>query len=114
MITVNNVCKKYGSKCVVSDVCASFAENSLTSIIGPNGAGKSTLLSIMSRLIIPDSGSIMIDGKIIEDWDKQELSKVISILKQENRTEIKITVYELVSFGRFPYSQGNLTDEDTK
>lgn len=114
MIEIKNLSKKYRSKYVVKDVSTQFPDGKITCIIGPNGAGKSTLLSMVSRLTQADEGEVFIDGKPINSWDKKELSKTLSILKQENNTNIKLTVYELVSFGRFPYSNGNLTAEDKK
>ena len=114
MIEIKGLSKKYRSKYVVKDVTTEFPDGKITCIIGPNGAGKSTLLSMMSRLSTPDEGEVFIDGKSIKEWDKQELSKTLAILKQENNTNIRLTVYELVSFGRFPHSQGKLTSEDKK
>lgn len=114
MINIKNISKKYNSKSVLNNISVEFPENSLVSIIGPNGAGKSTLLSIMSRLISADNGDVIIDDKSISDWDINELSKTISILKQSNHTNLKLTIYELVSFGRFPYCGGRLTDVDKK
>lgn len=114
MIEIKNLSKKYRSKYVVKDVSTQFPDGKITCIIGPNGAGKSTLLSMVSRLTQADEGEVFIDGKPINSWDKKELSKTLSILKQENNTNIRLTVYELVSFGRFPYSNGNLTTEDKK
>lgn len=114
MIEIKNLSKQYRSKYVVKNVTTTFPDGKITCIIGPNGAGKSTLLSMISRLTTPDEGEILVDGKPIHSWDKKELSKTLSILKQENNTNIRLTVYELVSFGRFPYSNGNLTVEDKK
>lgn len=114
MIEIKNLSKKYKDKYVVDNVTTTFPEGKITCIIGPNGAGKSTLMSMMSRLTPMDNGSVVIDGKELHHWNKNELSKTLSILKQENSTNIKLTVYELVSFGRFPYSKGNLTTEDKK
>lgn len=114
MIEIKNISKKYRGKYVVKDVSAIFPEGKITCIIGPNGAGKSTLLSMVSRLAEADEGEVFVEGKSLKDWDKKELSKTLSILKQENNTNIRLTVYELVSFGRFPHSNGKLTDEDRK
>mgnify|MGYP002228272381 CR=1 FL=1 len=77
-------------------------------------SGKSTLLSIMSRLLKRDSGEVLLDGKDILDWDNKELAKKIAILRQSNNINIRLTIRELVSFGRFPHSQGNLKEEDYK
>ncbi|MGY4713483.1 iron ABC transporter ATP-binding protein [Bacillus amyloliquefaciens] len=112
MVEVKNVSKQYGGKTVLEKTSLSIQKGRLTSFIGPNGAGKSTLLSIMSRLIKTDSGEITVDGQEIGVCKSNDLAKKISILKQTNQINIRLTIKDLVSFGRFPYSQGKLTDED--
>ena len=114
MIEVKNITKVYGNKKVVDNVSLNIQEGKITSFIGPNGAGKSTLLSIMSRLLKRDSGKVLVDGKDILKWDNKELAKKIAILRQSNNINIRLTIRELVSFGRFPHSQGNLKEEDYK
>ncbi|MCU6712541.1 ABC transporter ATP-binding protein [Paenibacillus sp. J5C_2022] len=112
MIEVKGVSKAYGGKKVVDAVSLKIKEGAITSFIGPNGAGKSTLLSLMSRLQTKDAGQVLIQGKDVADWNSTELAKTISILKQSNHLTLRLTVRELVSFGRFPYSQGKLTKQD--
>jgi iron complex transport system ATP-binding protein len=84
----------------------------ITSFIGPNGAGKSTLLSMVSRLADKDEGEVLIEGVELGKWKSNDLAKKISILKQANHINVRLTVKDLVGFGRFPYSQGRLTKED--
>ncbi|QJC94936.1 Petrobactin iron-siderophore ABC transporter ATP-binding protein PbtP [Bacillus mojavensis] len=112
MVEVKNVSKQYGGKVVLEETSVTIQKGKITSFIGPNGAGKSTLLSIMSRLIKKDSGEIFIDGEEIGTCDSKELAKKMSILKQANQINIRLTIKDLVRFGRFPYSQGRLTEED--
>ncbi|MGL5356842.1 MAG: ABC transporter ATP-binding protein [Cetobacterium sp.] len=114
MIKIKNVSKKYRGKYVVNDVSTDIPEGKITCIIGPNGAGKSTLLNMISRLTPLESGEIIIDGKNLESWDKSELAKTMATLKQENTTNVRLTVYELISFGRFPHSGGRLNAEDKR
>lgn len=114
MVIVKNLSKKYGNKHVIEDVSVKIEKGKITSFIGPNGAGKSTLLSMVSRLIDKDSGEVLIDNREISTVKSSELAKKISILKQSNFINLRLTVRELVSFGRFPYSQGRLTKEDWK
>ncbi|MFY0761569.1 ABC transporter ATP-binding protein [Metabacillus dongyingensis] len=114
MVEVSKVSKRYGNKNVVEDVSILVEKGKITSFIGPNGAGKSTLLSMVSRLIKKDTGQVFIDGTDIGEWKSNDLAKKISILKQSNHLNIRLTIRDLVSFGRFPYSQGNLTKEDMK
>lgn len=112
MMEMQNVSKKYGDKLVVSKIQLPIKPQQLTAFIGPNGAGKSTLLSMMSRLLEKDTGAIYLDGSEVKVWKSEELSKKLSILKQSNGISLKITVRELVAFGRFPYSKGRLKTED--
>ncbi len=114
MIEIKNISKSYGDKNVVDNVSTLIREGKITAFIGPNGAGKSTLLSVISRLIPKKSGEVIIDGRRIEEWKDSELAKKISILKQSNNINIRLTVEDLVAFGRFPYSQGKLTKEDER
>ncbi|CAH0529874.1 iron ABC transporter ATP-binding protein [Vibrio hippocampi] len=112
MIKVNGLSKKYDDKYVVKNASALFPLGEVTSIIGPNGAGKSTLLSMASRLTQSDAGTVVIGDKPLSQWDTQELAKHLAVLRQSNNINMRFTVRELVSFGRFPYSQGRLNEED--
>ncbi|MCP3808224.1 ATP-binding cassette domain-containing protein [Paenibacillus sp. Lou8.1] len=114
MVEVKNVTKRYGNKNVVDQVSVTVPKGTITSFIGPNGAGKSTLLSMISRLTDSDEGEILIDGQVVSLTKSEELARKISILKQTNDVNIRLTVKELVSFGRFPYSKGRLNSEDRK
>ncbi len=114
MIQAANLIKKYSDKTVVKDVTVNIKKGKITSFIGPNGAGKSTVLSMITRLMKKDGGEILIEGKRLEDWGSKELSKKMAILKQSNNINLKLTIRELVGFGRYPHSEGRLTEEDNK
>lgn len=107
-----NVTKKYDETPVVDDVSVTIKQGQITSFIGPNGAGKSTLLAMISRLIAKDEGEVKIGDKDITKTKSRELAKKLAILKQSNEMNARLTVRELISFGRFPYSQGRLSAED--
>lgn len=112
MIELKNISKSYNKKSIVSNLNLIFPKNKLISLIGPNGAGKSTVLSLISRLLKPDNGEIYIDGKNINSYKENILAQKISILKQQNNLNLRLSIEELVSFGRFPYSQGRLNSQD--
>ena len=109
---VKDLIKKYDGKTVVDSVSFQLPEKSVISMIGPNGAGKSTVLNILSRLITRDSGVVDFQGTDITKWKSRELSKRLAILTQQNNIQMKLTVRELVAFGRFPYSGSRITPED--
>ena len=103
---IKNLSKQYDGKTVVDDVTFHIPKGKVISMIGPNGAGKSTVMGIISRLIARDSGMVDFDGRDIGKWNNRELAKRLAILTQSNNIQMKLTVRELVAFGRFPYSGG--------
>lgn len=111
-IVLEHIDKHYHEKPVVRQVSLEIAEGQFTAFIGPNGAGKSTLLGIISRLISPDSGQVSLDGQNLQQMKNAEIARKMAILKQANHTELRLSVEDLVAFGRFPYSRGHLTAQD--
>lgn len=109
---ITEISKQYDGKTVVDHVSLEIPKGKVLSLIGPNGAGKSTVMGMISRLIARDSGIVDLDGKDVLQWKSKELSKHLAILTQSNQIQMKLTVRELVAFGRFPYSGGRITAED--
>lgn len=114
MIAFQNIHKQYGDKLILDDISDKIHPGKITALIGTNGAGKSTLLSIMSRLLEKDKGQVSLFDKELSQFKNNDLAKKLSILRQTNQVDLKLTVRELVSFGRFPYSKGRLNKEDHK
>ena len=111
---VKEITKRYDGKAVVDGVSFEIPKGKVLSLIGPNGAGKSTVMGMLSRLIARDSGLVDFEGTEITRWKSRELRKRLAILTQANNVQMKLTVRELVAFGRFPYSGGRLTQEDNE
>ncbi|WP_163543438.1 ABC transporter ATP-binding protein [Occultella kanbiaonis] len=115
MITLTNVRKSYGDEVTIGPVDLQIPTGGITALVGPNGAGKSTLLTMIGRLMGMDEGAIEIAGFDVASTASKDLAKIVSILRQENHFITRLTVRQLVGFGRFPYSKGRLTQhcEDT-
>ena len=113
-MNIVDLMKDYDGKTVVNSVSFEIPKGKVLSLIGPNGAGKSTVMGMISRLIAKDSGKINFEGKDLSKWKSKELAKKLAILTQHNQVQMKLTVRELVAFGRFPYSENRLTLEDQK
>lgn len=109
---VRDLTKSYGDTLVVDHVDIDFPEGRLTAMIGPNGAGKSTIMGMISRLTERDGGSVELMGRDILQWRSKDLARQLAILTQSNNVSMKLTVQDLVSLGRFPYSGNHLTRED--
>ncbi|OOV92823.1 iron ABC transporter ATP-binding protein [Pseudomonas sp. MF4836] len=112
MITVHDLHKAYGAKNVLRAVDTQFPSRRLTSLIGPNGAGKTTLLMMIARLMEPTRGEIRLDGQRVSDIPIGAYARRVATLRQSPDFNLRLTVDELVAFGRFPYSRGALTQED--
>ncbi len=112
MIELSNISLSYGRTEVLNNVNLTIREQGLTSVIGPNGAGKSSLLSVLNRLQKPSAGEVRIDGSRIDQMDNNTLAKRLSILRQDNQINARISVRDLVCFGRFPYHKGRPTADD--
>ena len=111
-IHIEHLSKSYGEKTVVNDVTLELPHAQVISLIGPNGAGKSTVLGMIARLVARTSGSVQVLGCDVQAWDSRELAKQLAILTQANHLQMKLTVRELVSFGRYPHAGSALGQED--
>lgn len=103
-----------GTKVVRENLNLHLRNGELTCLLGANGAGKSTLLRTLNGYIPALKGSIVLDGKELSAYSEKELAKKISIVLTERIDDAFITVFELVSLGRSPYTGyfGTLTAED--
>ncbi len=112
MITLRGVRKEYSTDVAIGPVDLEIPAGGITALVGPNGAGKSTLLTMIGRLLGLDEGSIEIAGHDITATPSKALARIVSVLRQENHFVTRLTVRQLVGFGRFPYSRGRLTMAD--
>lgn len=115
MITLDAVRKQYRSSTDTVDIGPLDLEipaGGVTALVGPNGAGKSTLLTMVGRLNGIDEGAIEVAGYDVSSTASKDLAKILSVLRQENHFITRLTVRQLVGFGRFPYSKGRLTALD--
>lgn len=113
-IELRGVEKHYAGRHVLGPIDLAIEPGGVTALIGANGAGKSTMLTIIGRLLEADSGRVEVGGLDVRLARSRELAKVVSILRQENHFMARLTVEQLVTFGRFPHSAGRLTQADRR
>ena len=65
LLKIENITKRYSGHTALDDVSLSIPKGSIYGLLGPNGAGKTTLLRIINRIIMPDAGRVLLDGKEI-------------------------------------------------
>ena len=107
---------RHGVKTVAEGISGSILSGQLTCLLGPNGVGKSTLLRTLSAFQPKIEGSILIEGKEIETFSDKELSRLIGVVLTEKPDVRNMTVRELVSLGRSPYTGfwGTYSKEDLR
>lgn len=93
----------YRHHAIVHDVCLTIPQGKMTVLAGANGSGKSTLLSTIARMLKPLGGSVLLDGKAIHQQPTKAVSRQLGILPQSPLVPEGLTVFELVSRGRFPW-----------
>ena len=105
---------KHGVITVAEDINGTICSRELTCLLGANGVGKSTLLRTLSAFQPKIQGEIMIGGRDLSDWTDKELSRLIGVVLTEKLDVRNMTVRELVSLGRSPYTGfwGTYSKED--
>lgn len=113
-IEARNICVSYQKKMILDQLSTTLPDKKMTCIIGPNGCGKSTLLKSLARIIPVSSGEILLDGQAITDLPTKKIAKHLTLLPQILESIPGTTVYELVSYGRFPHQKylGGLSKKD--
>lgn len=113
---VKNLTFGYGAEPVLKDISFKVADGKITTLLGANGCGKSTLFYIMTKNLVPDSGSVLLNGTDIREMGLRDFARQVSIVHQNNTASQDITVEKLVSYGRTPYMHmmKGFTDEDEK
>ncbi|MDQ0230358.1 ABC transporter ATP-binding protein [Metabacillus malikii] len=104
----------YEQELIVKELNIEIPDRKITALVGANGSGKSTILKTIARLMKPKSGTITIDGKAIHTQKTKDIAKQLAILPQNPIAPEGLTVYELVTFGRYPHQKGmaSLTNTD--
>lgn len=105
MFAVDSISIRYDQKTIIHDFSFQVKEGEVVSIIGPNGSGKSTLLKAVSRQLSYFKGIVELDGITLKSITAKQAARKMCMLSQKNLAPADMTVYELVSFGRYPHKK---------
>lgn len=104
-IVLERLSAGYGKQIIVDGVNLTIEHGKMTVLVGANGSGKSTLLTTIARLLTPLEGCVRLDGKIIHDQPTKVVARQLGMLPQSPLLPDGLTVFELVSRGRYPWQR---------
>lgn len=90
---------------VIQDVSLTLAKGELVALIGPNGAGKSTLLRLLTGFLKPVAGRCILDGKSLDAWGQQPLSRHRAVMRQQTQLGFDWQVEAVIAMGRTPWGR---------
>ncbi len=102
-IKVSEVEVVYDADPVVAGITFQVHQGEFVGLIGPNGSGKSTLLRVISRVLSPRKGTVLIDGRFASVYGREELARRLAVVTQESQLHFDFTVAEVVRMGRIPH-----------
>jgi iron complex transport system ATP-binding protein len=94
----------YEDEPALTNISFSIGAGQLVALIGPNGSGKTTLLRILLGHLSPSAGEVLLDNRRLQDYAPKQLAKTIAYVSQRTGLNFPLTVFELVSLGRFPHA----------
>lgn len=105
ILATENLDLSYDDIQIVKKLNLQIPTSKITAIIGSNGCGKSTTLKALARILAPKNGTVYLDGKAISKQSTKEIAKKMAILPQRPEAPSGITVFELITYGRFPHQK---------
>jgi len=103
VLELRNVSYAYADAPAVRDVSVSIGEGRLVALAGPNGSGKSTLLKLVARVLAPQHGEVLFEGKRLAEWQPKEYARRAGYLPQDPDPAFPMCAIEVVVSGRAPY-----------
>jgi iron complex transport system ATP-binding protein len=102
-LSAHGVSYGYAGVPVLHDLTLAIQPGRLTALVGPNGSGKSTLLSLLARLDAPGAGQVRLGETSISSQPTRQVARQIALLPQNPIVPEAVTVFDLVSRGRYPH-----------
>jgi len=99
------------NKAVLKDVCVAVTPGEVTALVGQNGAGKSSLLKALSGELVPQTGTVSLHNKPVQEWPGQTRARLLSVLPQQHALNFEFRVEEVVALGRYPHDTGRTQDD---
>lgn len=104
LLEVNGVTFGYEQQPLLYDVHVRVRKGEMVGLLGPNGSGKTTLLRLVSGVLRPQLGNILLNGRDLRDWGRRGVAQRIAVVPQELHVPFAFTVEQMVNLGRTPFA----------
>jgi len=111
ILQVEGVSFRYNSAAVLNGISFQVRAHELTAILGPNGAGKTTLLRCINRILKPESGTVLIEGRELAHASAREVARQVAYVAQSDEPG-RVTAFDAVLLGRKPHIGWNVSRHD--
>ncbi|BAU26753.1 iron complex transport system ATP-binding protein [Aneurinibacillus soli] len=105
MLLANSISLTIGSRHILKGISLEIKRGETLGVMGPNGCGKSTLVKVLSRLLVPNEGEILLDGQALSSYSSKQLARKIAVVSQDGLAPLPLTVSEAVQMGRYPHQR---------
>jgi iron complex transport system ATP-binding protein len=112
MLVLNRGTVQVGSAVLLKEVSVNVRPGEVVAVVGPNGAGKTTLLRLMSGEWNPSSGSVLLDGRPLQEYPLEHMARQRAVMPQESTLAFDFSVLEVVLLGRTPHKTGQAHNVD--
>lgn len=103
LVEAKGVTFGYEREPLLYDVHVRVREGEMVGLLGPNGSGKTTLLRLVSGVLRPQQGAVVLEGRDLQDWGRRGIARRIAVVPQELHMPFAFTVEQMVGLGRTPY-----------
>ncbi|HET8851191.1 MAG TPA: ABC transporter ATP-binding protein [Ktedonobacteraceae bacterium] len=103
MIEAQGVTFGYGRQPLLYDVHVQVQAAEMVGLLGPNGSGKTTLLRLLSGVLLPQQGQVLLKGRNLRQWRRRGVARHIAVVPQDLHMPFAFTVEHMVSLGRTPF-----------
>lgn len=103
ILKINNIYGGYYRETILKDISLDLKKGDFLGIIGPNGSGKTTLLRLLSRVLAPQKGNILLEENDINRMELRSFCRKVAFVAQDTTFNFPFTVLEIVLMGRIPH-----------